>query len=66
MTGKFKQSFSDDVFMEVLKKSGVLSTKEVAGQVGCSYNLAYKRLKALRKKGRVSGRLIGKSYAWWI
>lgn len=65
-TGRFEESFRDETFLKTLTKGSVLSTKEVAEKVGCSYNLAYKRLKELVEKGSIKGKIIGNSYAWWI
>ncbi len=65
-TGRFEESFHDDVFLKALTEDSVLSTKEVAKEVGCSYNLAYRRLRELAEEGRLEGKIIGNSYAWWI
>jgi ribosomal protein S25 len=65
-TGRYRESFRDEVFLKAFEQGSVLSTKEVADKVGCSYNLAYKRLGELAEEGRIKGKIIGNSCAWWI
>jgi len=64
-SGKFILKFPDEKFIVAIKQKEVISTREVSDFVGCSFNLALVRLKKLREKGIINGRLVGNSHVWW-
>lgn len=54
-------------FIEAIEaESGLASTTDVADHVGCSYELAYKRLQELADEGKVESKRIGNSHAWTV
>lgn len=54
-------------FVEAIEaEDGMASTTDVADYVGCSYELAYKRLHELADADRVSRTEIGNSHAWMV
>ena len=65
-TGKYLPQFGEEEFISAVKKGKVVSTREVAKSIGCSYNLALYRLTDLKKRGKIQGKKIGNSTAWWL
>jgi len=63
-SGRYTTEFDLEDFVEAVKKLGFASTREVADEIGCSYDLAYRRLKELRDDGVIDGRKIGNTYHW--
>lgn len=63
-TGKFTQKYSREAFLQAVDKLDNATTARVADEVGCSYDLAYRRLKRLEKQGEVSLTKIGSSFIW--
>lgn len=54
-------------FIEAIEaEDGVASTTAIADHVGCSYELAYKRLHELEEDDRVTRKEIGNSHAWMV
>ncbi|WP_135823476.1 transcriptional regulator [Halorussus ruber] len=62
--GKFSRQYPDEAFLSAVKSLPVSSTRNVAGKVGCSYNLAYQRLKELEERGEVRSEEVGTSFVW--
>ena len=48
--GKFNQQYSDKEFLSAIGSLSIASTQSVADAVGCSYDLAYRRLHDLKNK----------------
>ena len=65
-TGEFKQEYDDAAFIKVIKQLDLASTKQVSEEVGCSYTLAYHRLKELSSQGEIKQVDVGNSFAWII
>jgi predicted ArsR family transcriptional regulator len=63
-SGKFTQKYSREAFLQAVNKLDNATTARVADEVGCSYDLAYRRLKRLEKEGEVSLTKIGSSFIW--
>lgn len=63
-SGRYTTEFEPEVFIEAVQKLGLASTHDIADEVGCSYDLAYRRLKELADEGRIDGRKIGNTYHW--
>jgi transposase len=63
-SGKFTQKYSREAFLQAVDKLDNATTARVADEVGCSYDLAYRRLKRLEKEGEVSLTKIGSSFIW--
>lgn len=64
--GKYSQSYSDSSFIEAVRDLPVASTQNVAEKVGCSYNLAYRRLGNLFKKGELEREEVGNSFVYYM
>lgn len=64
--GKFNQEYSDEEFLSAIENLPVAGTQKVADEVGCSYNLAYRRLKNLYESGHVEYENVGSAFVWTI
>ena len=64
-TGKITQQYPDERFIEVVKDSTPASTSEVAEDVGCSSDNAYRRLKSLEEAAKVESKMAGNSLIWF-
>jgi len=63
-TGKYTTQYHPDDFLDALAQEDFLSTSDVAEAVGCTQNLAYRRLKELEDEGDVKSKKIGRTLAW--
>lgn len=63
-TGKFTTQYDREDFLTALEQEDFLSTNDVAEIVGCTQNLAYRRLKQLENEEEVQSKEIGRSLAW--
>jgi len=64
--GKFNQEYSDEEFLSAVENLPVAGTQKVADEVGCSYNLAYRRLKSLNESGHLNCEKVGSAFVWTI
>lgn len=62
--GKFRQEYSDERFLSAIEELAVTSTQNIADEVGCSYDLAYRRLKSLEEDREVEREEVGGSFIW--
>lgn len=59
--------YDDDEFLKAIRAEGGLAgTGEIAAEVGCAHDTAYKRLVELREVGVVSSQKVGTTLAWSI
>jgi predicted ArsR family transcriptional regulator len=63
-TGKFTTQYQREDFLNALEEGDFLATSDVAEVVGCTQNLAYRRLKELENEGKVKSKEIGRFLAW--
>jgi len=63
-SGRYTTEFEPEAFVEAVQKLGSCSTHDVADEVGCSYDLAYRRLKKLAEEDDIMGNKIGNTYQW--
>jgi len=63
-TGKYTEQYPTADFIDAIRELETPTTNDVAEFVGCSYDLAYRRLRSLGKEGRVSRRSVGGSFLW--
>jgi CTP-dependent riboflavin kinase len=63
-SGKFTEQYSREKFLKAVNNLDNATTAQVANEVGCSYDLAYRRLKQLEKSGEVTRTVIGASFVW--
>jgi hypothetical protein len=62
--GRWSPQFTDGEFLAAVASLPVASTQRVADEVGCSYDLAYRRLKELADDGRINNEMVGGSFVW--
>lgn len=62
--GRFRETYSEEAFLSALNEVEVASTQNVADAVGCSYDLAYRRLKEMEDDGLVRHEDVGNSFVW--
>lgn len=63
-TGKFTEQFTRWEFLAGIEGTDTPTTSAVAEYVGCSYDLAYRRLHELEDEGVVTKEEIGGSFLW--
>jgi len=63
-SGRYTRTFSLSDFVDAVEKVETASTQNVADEVGCSYDLAYRRLKQLEKENKIKVEKIGNTYHW--
>ena len=65
-SGRFTREYSDEEFIDAVKSLESSSTSEVADHMGCSSDLAYRRLTELAEEGRIESEKIAGNYRWFI
>ncbi len=63
-SGRYTRTFALSDFVEAVEKVDTASTQHVADEVGCSYDLAYRRLKQLEEENKIGVEKIGNTYQW--
>lgn len=63
-SGRYTTEFEPKDFIEAVQMLELASTHDIADEVGCSYDLAYRRLKELADEGQIDGNKIGNTYHW--
>lgn len=63
-SGKFTEEYPDKAFLDAVEQIETPTTVQISNEVGCSYNLAYRRLKELVEKKKVQCEKIGSSFVW--
>lgn len=64
--GKFNKQYPDEDFISTVGSLPVASTQNVADEVGCSYDLAYRRLQDLEEEGDIVREEVGGSFVWTV
>lgn len=64
--GKYSQSYSDSDFLTAIEDLPVASTQLVSEKVGCSYDLAYRRMNELHESGEVQREEVGGSFVYYL
>lgn len=65
-SGKFTEQYPEEAFLEAVERLDTATTTEIAEEVGCSYDLAYRRLNTLADEGKIQRKEIGPSFVWSI
>jgi len=66
-TGKYTETYPpEDLINAIRDAGGAAGTQDVAEQVGCSYETAYKKLRALEDAGEVTHRKVGNARLWEV
>ncbi len=65
-TGKYTGKYSTEDFLDVIiEEGGMAGTGDIADQVGCAHDTAYKRLQEMEEQGLVSCRKVGNTLLWF-
>lgn len=65
--GWFNEQYAPEEFVAAIESGdGFVGTQDVADDVGCSYELAYKRLRALVEDGTVASRKVANARVWFV
>lgn len=62
--GRIKETYPLDDVHDALASIGPAGTKEVADELGSSYETAYQKLRALEDDGRVTSRKVANARLW--
>jgi predicted transcriptional regulator len=65
-TGQFSQQYDSEAFRDAIESIETPTTAKIAEWVGCSYDLAYRRLQDLETKGTVTKDDVGGSFVWGL
>lgn len=63
--GKYNTSYPDSEFIDAVNNLPVASTQRVSDEVGCSYDLAYRRLNNIYEDGTIERESVGGSFVWY-
>lgn len=63
-SGKFREQYPTESFLKAVNELDMATTSKVADSVGCSYDLAYRRLTTMADKGKVVKSEVGGSFVW--
>jgi len=64
--GQFQESYPNEDFISAIESLPVASTQNIADEVGCSYDLAYRRLQSLEEDGEIEHENVGGSFVWLL
>ncbi|WP_396611464.1 transcriptional regulator [Haloferax sp. S1W] len=63
-TGRYRKEYPVESFLQAVSELEVATTSKVAKKVGCSYDLAYRRLHELEERGNLKKQEVGGSFVW--
>ncbi|EMA15424.1 hth domain-containing protein [Haloarcula marismortui ATCC 33799] len=64
-TGQFEEEYPVAEFLQAVRTLDTATTNSVAESVGCSYDLAYRRLHTLAEEGQLDKERIGGTFVWY-
>lgn len=64
--GVFTETYPPEDFITALKTLGETGTSDIADHINCSYETAYKKLRALEDHGHITSRKIGNTRIWSV
>lgn len=65
-TGQYTEAYTDDDVLDAVEALELPGTGDVAERVGCSHELAYKKLRSFEEEGAVSSRKVGNTRVWQL
>jgi GTP-sensing pleiotropic transcriptional regulator CodY len=66
-SGRYTDEYPREAFLDALRTlDGAGGTSEIASEVGCIRETAYKKLRAMRDDGLVTSRDVGGSLLWML
>ena len=64
-TGQYTGEYSTEEFLNAISaEDGMAGTGDIADEVGCAHDTAYKRLQRMEKEGLVTSRKVGNTLLW--
>ncbi|MFC4405427.1 transcriptional regulator [Haloarchaeobius iranensis] len=63
-SGQFREQYPTEEFVTAVGELSMATTSKVADKVGCSYDLAYRRLNSLAEDGKIEKADVGGSFVW--
>lgn len=63
-TGQFSREYDRETFLKAVQTVDTPTTTAISDSVGCSYDLAYRRLHELEREGKVEKTDVGGSFLW--
>lgn len=63
-TGQYAREYTDAEFRTAVEQTTLSTTQDIADAVGCSYDLAYRRLLELEKEDVVAKKTVGGAFVW--
>lgn len=63
-SGQFTEQYPREAFLNAVSQIENATTSKIAERVGCSYDLAYRRLGTLADEDEISKVMVGSSYIW--
>lgn len=64
--GQYTQTYPDEAFFNAIRQLDVTGTQNIADEVGCSYDLAYRRLKQLQAENEVEVQEVRNAFIWLL
>lgn len=65
-SGQYTETYPREAFLEAVGSPGDMTgTQDVADEVGCSYESAYKKLRALADEGVIESRKVANARVWF-
>lgn len=65
-SGKFTEQYPKEAFLAAVESLDNATTTKIAEEVGCSYDLAYRRLTSLSDTGEIRHTRVGSSFVWFL
>jgi GTP-sensing pleiotropic transcriptional regulator CodY len=66
-TGRYVEEYPPELFVDALSElDSAGGTQEIADEVGCKYDVAYKKLRALAEEGVITSRKVGNANLWML
>ena len=66
-SGQYTKRYPLDAFLSALRaEGGMAGTNDIADQVGCSYELAYQRLRELTENDQLTRQKVGNANLWML
>lgn len=66
-SGQYAETYSREAFTDAIRaEGGMAGTQEIADRVGCVYDTAYKKLRALEDEGYVTSRKVANARLWMV
>jgi len=65
--GKYTDTYPEKDFIEAIREhGGQAGTRDIADDVGCAYETAYKKLRSLEDKEKVSSQKVANARLWIV